>query len=243
MAENPLLDGEHIVKSFDDELNWLDNAIAEMGGLAEAQLAAAIDALVRRDAEKAAEIIEWDKRIDKLEEDINNFTVRMLALRQPRASDLRITVAALKSAGDLERIGDYAKNMAKRTITISKTEPVGGAANSIARMASMVQSMIKNVLDAYVSRDWERAADVRLRDEDVDHSHTSLFRELLTYMMEDPRNITACTHLLFIAKNVERIGDHTTNIAEHIHFMVRGGEPENARINDDLSSYTVVEPK
>ncbi|MBI08782.1 MAG: phosphate transport system regulatory protein PhoU [Rhodospirillaceae bacterium] len=243
MAENPLLDGEHIVKSFDDELNWLDNAIAEMGGLAEAQLAAAIDALVRRDAEKAAEIIEWDKRIDKLEEDINNFTVRMLALRQPRASDLRITVAALKSAGDLERIGDYAKNMAKRTITISKTEPVGGAVNSIARMASMVQSMIKNVLDAYVSRDWERAADVRLRDEDVDHSHTSLFRELLTYMMEDPRNITACTHLLFIAKNVERIGDHTTNIAEHIHFMVRGGEPENARINDDLSSYTVVEPK
>ena len=243
MAENPLLDGEHIVKSFDDELNWLDNAIAEMGGLAEAQLAAAIDALVRRDAEKAAEIIEWDKHIDKLEEDINNFTVRMLALRQPRASDLRITVAALKSAGDLERIGDYAKNMAKRTITISKTEPVGGAVNSIARMASMVQSMIKNVLDAYVSRDWERAADVRLRDEDVDHSHTSLFRELLTYMMEGPRNITACTHLLFIAKNVERIGDHTTNIAEHIHFMVRGGEPENARINDDLSSYTVVEPK
>ena len=243
MAENPLLDGEHIVKSFDDELNWLDNAIAEMGGLAEAQLAAAIDALVRRDAEKAAEIIEWDKRIDKLEEDINNFTVRMLALRQPRASDLRITVAALKSAGDLERIGDYAKNMAKRTITISKTEPVGGAVNSIARMASMVQSMIKNVLDAYVSRDWERAADVRLRDEDVDHSHTSLFRELLTYMMEDPRNITACTHLLFIAKNVERIGDHTTNIAEHIHFMVRGGEPENARINDDLSSYTDAEPK
>ena len=243
MAENPLLDGEHIVKSFDDELNWLDNAIAEMGGLAEAQLAAAIDALVRRDAEKAAEIIEWDKRIDKLEEDINNFTVRMLALRQPRASDLRITVAALKSAGDLERIGDYAKNVAKRTITISKTEPVGGAVKSIARMASMVQSMIKNVLDAYVSRDWERAADVRLRDEDVDHSHTSLFRELLTYMMEDPRNITACTHLLFIAKNVERIGDHTTNIAEHIHFMVRGGEPENARINDDLSSYTVVEPK
>ena len=243
MAETPLLDVEHIVKSFDDELNWLDNAIAEMGGLAEAQLAAAIDALVRRDAEKAAEIIEWDKRIDKLEEDINNFTVRMLALRQPRASDLRITVAALKSAGDMERIGDYAKNMAKRTITISKTEPVGGAVNSIARMASMVQSMIKNVLDAYVSRDWERAADVRLRDEDVDHSHTSLFRELLTYMMEDPRNITACTHLLFIAKNVERIGDHTTNIAEHIHFMVRGGEPENARINDDLSSYTVVEPK
>jgi len=243
MAENPLLDGEHIVKSFDDELNWLDNAIAEMGGLAEAQLAAAIDALVRRDAEKAAEIIEWDKRIDKLEEDSNNFTVRMLALRQPRASDLRITVAALKSAGDLERIGDHAKNMAKRTITISKTEPVGGAVNSIARMASMVQSMIKNVLDAYVSRDWERAADVRLRDEDVDHSHTSLFRELLTYMMEDPRNITACTHLLFIAKNLERIGDHTTNIAEHIHFMARGGEPENARINDDLSSYTDAEPK
>ena len=243
MTDQTPIIGQHIVKSFDDELNWLDNTIAEMGGLAEAQLAAAIDALVRRDAEKAAEIVEWDKRIDALEEEINSFTVRVLALRQPQASDLRITVAALKSAGELERIGDYAKNVAKRTITLAKTEPVGSAANSISRMGTMVQGMIKNVLDAYVSRDWQRAEDVRLRDEEVDQVHTSLFRELLTYMMEDPRNITACTHLLFIAKNVEHIGDHTTNIAEHIHFMVRGEEPETARVNEDLSSYTVVEPK
>ncbi len=236
-------DGKHIVTSFDDELNWLDNAIAEMGGLAETQLAAAIDALVRRDAEKAAEIVEWDARIDALEDEINSFTVRMLALRQPQASDLRVVVAGLKTAGELERIGDYAKNVAKRAITLTKTSSVGGATGSIARMGGLVQSMIKNVLDAYIARDWERAEDVRLRDEEVDQIHTSLFRELLTYMMEDPRNITACTHLLFIAKNVERMGDHATNIAEHIHFIVRGEEPGTARINEDRSSYTVVEPK
>lgn len=243
MSDQTQIDGKHIVSSFDDELNWLDNAIAEMGGLAETQLAAAIDALVRRDAEKAAEIVEWDKRIDALEDEINSFTVRMLALRQPQASDLRVVVAGLKTAGELERVGDYAKNVAKRAVTLTKTPSVGGATGSIARMGGLVQSMIKNVLDAYIARDWERAEDVRLRDEEVDQIHTSLFRELLTYMMEDPRNITACTHLLFIAKNVERIGDHTTNIAEHIHFMVRGEEPETARINEDRSSYTVVEPK
>lgn len=243
MTEQTQIGGQHIVKSFDDELNWLDNTIAEMGGLAETQLAAAIDALVRRDAEKAAEIVEWDKRIDALDDEINSFTVRVLALRQPQASDLRITVAALKTAGELERIGDYAKNVAKRTVTLSKTPPVGSATGSIARMGGLVQTMIKNVLDAYVARDWEQAEDVRLRDEEVDQIHTSLFRELLTYMMEDPRNITACTHLLFIAKNVERMGDHATNIAEHIHFMVRGDEPGSARVNEDRSSYTVVEPK
>ncbi|NKB60109.1 MAG: phosphate signaling complex protein PhoU [Alphaproteobacteria bacterium] len=243
MAEQPHIDGQHIVKSFDDELNWLDNAIAEMGGLAETQLAAAIDALVRRDAEKAAEIVEWDKRIDALEDEINTFTVRMLALRQPQASDLRVVVAGLKTASELERVGDYAKNVAKRAVTLTKTPSVGNALNSIARMSGLVQSMIKNVLDAYIARDWERAEDVRQRDEEVDQIHTSLFRELLTYMMEDPRNITACTHLLFIAKNVERIGDHATNIAEHIHFMVRGEEPETARVNEDRSSYTVVKPE
>jgi len=243
MAEQPQTGSGHIVKSFDDELNWLDNSIAEMGGLAETQLAAAIDALVRRDGEKAAEIVEWDKRIDALDNEINSFTVRMLALRQPQASDLRVVVAGLKTAGELERIGDYAKNVAKRAVTLSKTSSVGSATSSIARMGSLVQSMIKNVLDAYIARDWERAEDVRQRDEEVDQIHTSLFRELLTYMMEDPRHITSCTHLLFIAKNVERIGDHATNIAEHIHFMVHGEEPETARVNEDRSSYTVVKPK
>jgi len=243
MADQPKVDGAHIVKSFDEELNWFDNKIAEMGGLAETQLAAAIDALVRRDAEKAAEIVEWDARIDALDDEINSFAVRTLALRQPQASDLRVVVAGLKTAGELERIGDYAKNVAKRAITLTRTPTVGGATVSIARMGALVQNMIKNVLDAYITRDWERADDVRVRDEEVDQIHTSLFRELLTYMMEDHRNITACTHLLFIAKNVERIGDHATNIAEHIHFMVRGEEPESARVKEDRSSYTVVEPK
>lgn len=242
MTDQTQIGGKHIVKSFDDELKWLDNAIAEMGGLAETQLAAAIDALSRRDAERAAEIVTWDARIDALENEINSFTVRMLALRQPKASDLRITVAALKTAGELERIGDYAKNVAKRTITLSKAPTVGSATNSIARMGVLVQTMIKNVLDAYIARDWERAEEVRLRDEEVDQIHTSLFRELLTYMMEDPRNITACTHLLFIAKNVERMGDHATNIAEHIQFIVGGDETGSARVNADRSSYTVVEP-
>jgi len=237
------MESEHIVRAFDSELNGLDNAIAEMGGMAEMQLADAIDALIKRNAEKAAAIIERDARIDALEADINNRAVRMLALRQPKAADLRAVIACLKTAGDLERIGDYAKNVAKRTVTLSRTPPVGEAATSIARMGALVQGMIKNVLDAYIARDSDKADDVRARDEDVDQIHTSLFRELLTYMMEDPRSITACTHLLFIAKNVERMGDHATNIAEHVHFMVRGEEPEADRPKEDRSSFTLVEPK
>ena len=235
------MENDHIVKSFDEDLGRVDSIIAEMGGLAERQLADAIEALVKRDAELAQKVIESDKRIDQLEAEIDDFTIRVLALRQPMAEDLRLVISALKMASNLERIGDYAKNVAKRTLILSTMDPVGNATQTLSRMASQVQGMIKNVLDAYGARDSEKAEDVRLRDEEVDLMHTSLFRELLTYMMEDPRNITACSHLLFVAKNVERIGDHATSIAEYVQFLVEGKMPTEERPKSDLSSQTVVE--
>ncbi len=234
------METEHIVKAFDEELGLLDKIIAEMGGLAEAQLADAISALVRRDAKAAHEVVRNDARVDELEARVDAFAIRLLALRQPVADDLRVVLAALKIASDLERIGDYAKNVAKRTTALAQGPEIEGMAHSLTRMGRLVQGMIKNVLDAYVARDMGKADDVRARDEEVDQLHTSLFRELLTYMMEDPRNITACTHLLFVAKNVERIGDHATNIAEHVHFMVGGERPGDHRRKDDRSSFTVV---
>ena len=234
--------GEHIVTAFDEELRQLDYLIAQMGGLAEAQLAEATDALSRRDREAALRIAGRDDEIDALEAEINTFVLRVLALRQPLAADLRAVVSALKTAADLERIGDYIRNMANRTVALTQTPAVGDAALTIARMGRLVQSMIKNVLDAYVTRDVALADDVRECDQEVDHLHTSLFRELLTYMMEDPRTITTCTHLLFIAKNIERMGDHATDIAEHVHVMVVGEEPEPGRPKGDRSSFTVVVP-
>ncbi len=235
------METEHIVKSFDEELQRLDNMILEMGGLAESQLADAIAALVRRDADLARRVVEQDRRIDTIENDIHGFTLRMLATRQPVAVDLRIILAALKISSSLERIGDYAKNVAKRTTTIAGVPSIGGTAQSIARMAAVVHGMIKNVLDAYIARDLDMVADVRARDEEVDQMHTSLFRELLTYMMEDPRNITPATHLLFTAKNVERIGDHVTAIAEQVHFMVAGELPGEPRPKGDSTSFTAIE--
>ena len=234
------MDQEHIMKVYDEELGHLDQLIAEMGGLAESQLADAVEAMMRRDGDLARKVAERDTKIDALERDVDVLTMRVLALRQPMAEDLRTVIAALKTASDLERIGDYTRNMANRTLALTQLRPIGGTAHTIARMGVLVQGMIKNVLDAYVGRDVELADDVRLRDEQVDQLHTSLFRELLTYMMEDPRHITTCTHLLFIAKNVERIGDHVTNIAEHVHMMVCGELPAAERPKDDRSSLTVV---
>lgn len=235
------METDHIVKSFDEELVKLDNMVAEMGGLAEMQLANAIDALLRRDVEQAARIVEGDLRIDAIENELHTFTIRLLALRQPMADDLRIIVAALKISSSLERVGDYAKNIAKRTFILAKGPPLGGTAQSIARMAALVQVMIKNVLDAYIQRDAAKASDVRARDQEVDQVYTSLFRELLTYMMEDPRNITVATHLLFVAKNVERIGDHVTGIAEQVHFMVMGELPGDLRPKGDNTSFAGVD--
>ncbi len=230
---------DHIVSRFDEDLNQLDNLLAEMGGLAEHQFADAIKALVRRDSELAEKVIINDKRIDAIEESVDQHTISMLALRQPMADDLRVVITALRIASVIERIGDYSKNIAKRTVAITQTPPVGPS-RTISRMGNVVQGMIKTVLDAYLQRDAELARDVRLRDEEVDALHTSLFRELLTYMMEDPRSISACAHLLFVAKNIERIGDHATNIAEHVHFLVHGSLPEETRPKDDQSSYTVI---
>lgn len=230
----------HIVTSFDDDLKRLDNIIAEMGGMAEVQLAGAIDALIKRDTDKANKVVADDRQLDQLEKEVDDLAVQMLALRQPMAADLRIVITALRTASVIERIGDYAKNIAKRTVAISQSAPVGPT-KTIGRMGKQVQSMIKNVLDAYITRDVDKAEDVRLSDGEVDALHTSLFRELVTYMMEDPSNITACSHLLFVAKNIERIGDHATNIAENILFLVNGDIPIDERLKEDESSYVVVD--
>lgn len=231
---------KHIVSAFDDDLRKLDNFIAEMGGLAEAQLADAIEALIKRDVEKAEKVIARDRLIDDLEKELDEFAISVIALRQPMAEDLRAVIAALKTSSVIERIGDYAKNIAKRTIPLSQT-PVVGPIKSVVRMAGLVQRMIKNVLDAYVARDGEKADDVLNSDQEVDALYTSLFRELLTYMMEDPRVITSATHVLFVAKNIERIGDHATNIAGNVHFMVYGHAPEGRRPKSDDSPYTLID--
>lgn len=234
---------DHIVKTFDEDLAQLVNMIAEMGGLAESQLADAIMAVAKRDEVLAVRVIDHDERQDELQEDIEAQVIRMLALRQPMALDLRTVVAALKIAAELERIGDYAKNVAKRSLTLMQAQPVGSAGNTIMRMGAIAGGMIHNVIDAYLNRDIVKADEVRVRDQDVDQLHTGLFRELLTYMMEDPRNITACTHLLFVAKNIERIGDHATNIAESVYYLVAGERHERERAKQDLSSSTIVTVK
>ena len=234
------MESGHIVTSFDDELNQLHSIIAEMGGLCEQQLAMAITALVKRDSEKAQTVIKGDKAIDALEQEVDNLSLRILALRQPMAADLRAVIASLKTASDLERIGDYAKNIAKRAITLAQTEPISNTAGTIARMGEIVQTMIKNVLDAYIEGDGAKADDVRARDEEVDLLHTGLFRDLLTQMMENPGDITPCTHLLFIAKNIERMGDHATNIAEYVHYQVHGHAPTQARSKSDDSSTVFI---
>lgn len=231
---------EHIVKSFDEELEQLNQIVVRMGGLAEAQLADAILAVARHDGTLADRVIESDKAIDELEQELDSGAVAVLAKRQPMANDLRAVVAGLKIASDIERIGDYTKNIAKRVHALSQLPPVPPA-SAIPRMAALVQSIIKDTLDAYVARDAEKAIDVWRRDEEVDEMYTGLFRELLTYMMEDPRNITPCTHLLFIAKNIERMGDHATNIAETIHYMVTGRRMEGRRPKGDATSFQVVE--
>lgn len=233
---------QHIVKSFDDELQKLKQAVAQMGGLVEAQLQAAVDALVKRDADAAAKVVRDDARIDELERDVGNLVIRLLALRQPMAVDLRQIVSALKISSDLERIGDYAANVAKRAIALSQLPPVRPI-HAIPRMAKLVQQIVKDVLDAYIDRDAARAVAAWQRDEEVDEMYNSLFRELLTYMMEDQRNIGPSIHMLFIAKNIERMGDHATNVAEDVHFLVHGRPLDQARPKSDQTSFTVVPPE
>ncbi len=230
---------DHIVKSFDEELNRLHQTIVQMGGLAEAQLQGAIDALVRRDAGLAAEIVRADHRIDELELEVSQRAIRVLALRQPMALDLRSVVAALKISSDIERIGDYAANVAKRAAVLAQSPPIK-TVGGIQRMSRLAQQLIKDVLDAYVAADAQKADAAWRRDEEIDEMYGSLFRELLTYMMEDPRNIGPSTHLLFVAKNIERIGDHATNIAETIHFLVHGRPIDAARPKGDTTNLAVA---
>ena len=236
------MNSEHIVKSFDEELQQLNAVVLRMGGVAEAQLAGSIDALVRRDSALAEKVVEGDEAVDQMDLELDENAVRTLALRQPMANDLREVISALKISSDLERIGDYAKNIAKRTIALNQLAH-HEAARSIPRMAKLVQAIIKDVLDAYANHDAGRAMDVWHRDEEVDEMYTALFRELLTYMMEDPRNITPCTHLLFVAKNIERIGDHATNIAETTYYLSTGERIEGGRPKSDTTSFQVVNPE
>ncbi len=227
---------EHIVKSYEDELNTLTAETARMGGLTEAQVADSLDAVLKRDRTLAEQIIGRDERLDVLEADIERKSIRLIALRQPMANDLRRTVAAMKIAMNLERCGDLAKNIAKRTLILADVEPVSPLTRSIERMGRLVAGRLKDVLDAYTASDVDRAIQVWTRDDEVDEHYNSLFRELLTYMMGDPRTITACAHLLFVAKNLERIGDHATNIAEIVHYEITGQEMVSAERpkTDDL---------
>lgn len=235
-------DKTHIVSSFDEELTRLNNIISQMGGLAESQLISAIRSIVKRDSELAEKVILSDQRIDVLEQEVQDFAVRLLALRQPMADDLRQVVTALKLSNDLERIGDLAKNIAKRAQVLNQIPPIRPV-QVIPNMGKLAQEIIKDVLDAYIEGDAEKAERVWARDQEVDDMYNSLFRELLTYMMEDPRNITASTHMLFIAKNIERIGDHATNIAETIYYRIKGEDlPAIDRPKNDAANFAVVEP-
>jgi phosphate transport system protein len=233
------MSSEHIVRSYDEELKKLNSLIARMGGMAETQIADAIKAVSERDSTLAAEVVENDLRVDDMERDIDDLALKVLALRQPMAVDLRTILSALKIGSDLERIADYATNIAKRSIALNQVTAVRPV-HMIPRMGRVAKEMIKDVLDAYAANDVEKAVRVWNRDEELDEMYSSLFRELLTYMMEDPRSISPSTHLLFIAKNIERIGDHATNIAETIHFMVKGAALRETRPKHDESSFTVV---
>jgi phosphate transport system protein len=230
---------EHIVRSYDEDLRKLRDMIARMGGLVERQVADATRALVRRDSDLAGEVVQRDVQIDQLEREIEAFCVTLLALRQPMAADLRLIIAGMKVSNDLERIGDYSANAAKRSIVLASL-PGLGSMNGFERMAHLVQENLKAAMDALVQGDAEAAERVWAADEPVDEIYNGIFREMLTHMMEDPRNITAATHLLFIAKNLERIGDHTTNIAERIHFAVRGENLPEDRPKGDTSAFAVV---
>jgi phosphate transport system protein len=233
---------EHTVRAFTEQLEALASSVAQMGGLAEAQLADAIDAIARRDTARAEAVVAGDRKVDELQQQIEEQALRVLALRQPMAVDLRETLAAIKIAGELERIGDLAKNIAKRAIVLNREQPIR-LAQSLARMGSQSLAQLKAVLDAYSDRDPDSAELVWKHDGEIDEMYNSLFRELLTYMMEDPRTIGLCTHFLFIAKNVERAGDHCTNIAEVVYHMVTGGHLALERPKGDTTASARIEKK
>jgi phosphate transport system protein len=213
---------QHTVTSFDEELKALAGSIAEMGGRAEQIVENSIAALLHSNPDLAHEVIEADKKVDELQREIEERAVVLIARRQPMAQDLREAVAAMRICNDLERIGDLGKNIARRALAIQSQVFSQKVRVGVEHLAGLGLRQVKMVLDAYATRDLQKALDVCRRDEEIDAVYTSLFRQLLTYMMEDPRNITMCTHLLFCAKNIERIGDHATNIGETVHYLITG---------------------
>jgi phosphate transport system protein len=213
---------DHTVSSFDTELKALQCSIAEMGGIAEKMQSDAIDALMRQDLKLAQQIIAVDQKLDQLQREIEEKAILTIARRQPMAVDLRDVIATIRIANDLERVGDLVKNMAKRILAMEGHFPPQRLVKALSTMTLMALNQFKSVIDAYIQRDAHAALGVWQRDGEIDNLYNSLFRELLTYMMEDPRNIGFCTHLLFSAKNIERIGDHATNIAETVYYLVTG---------------------
>ena len=214
---------DHTVTAYDTELETLGRKIAEMGGIAEKMLSDAMDALSALDVDLAQAVVGSDARLDLLQRDVEAASIMTIARRQPMAVDLREIVAAIRVSGDLERVGDLAKNIAKRAVLIAGEQRVPRAVVGLRHMNELAANQLKDVLDAYAERDVERAQAVWTRDAELDALENSIFRDLLTHMMEDPRNISFCTHLLFCSKNIERVGDHTTNIAETVYYLVTGG--------------------
>lgn len=231
---------EHIVRSYEGELALLDRKIAQMGGLTEDALGQAFDALEKRDPKLAEAVIKSDKAIDQLQREVEAQVIKMIARRQPMADDLRHVIAALRITSELERIGDLAKNMAKRALAVSQEPYPKPIMSGLRNMVERALRQLKDVLDAYAERNSDLALAVWREDEQIDAMYNSVFRELLTYMMEDPRNIGLCTHLLFGAKNIERIGDHTTNIAEIVHYLVHGVSITDDRPKGDETSSTLI---
>lgn len=213
---------EHTVKAFDQDIGQLRGLISQMGGLAEEAIADAMTALQRNDSDLARQVIERDKRIDAIEAEVEALAVQVIALRAPMANDLRDVVAALKIAGVVERIGDYAKNIAKRVSIIHSGSDRIEAVSILPAMAQLASDMVRDVLDAFAARDAQKALEVRTRDSALDDFYDSIFRTLVTFMVENPKTVSQVAHLLFVAKNLERIGDHATNVAEMVYFAATG---------------------
>jgi phosphate transport system protein len=228
---------EHTIKSFDADLQELASKVAEMGGLAEKQIGDAVAALSKRDSNLAQRVIVLDSTIDSLQREVEDRAILTIARRQPMAVDLREIVGALRVSNDLERIGDLAKNIAKRVVALDGEFRPTKVIRGVEHMTHLVLGQLKQVLDSYARHDIAMALQVWRGDEEIDGVNNSLFRELLTYMMEDPRNITFCTHLLFCAKNIERMGDHATNIAETVYYIVEGRPLPEERPKGDTTSF------
>ena len=237
-----MLVSEHTTRVFDADLIKLTQKVAEMGGFAQKQITDSMDALARRDIVLAHQIVAADTNVDDYQRQIEEKAVETIALRQPMAIDLRAIVAMLRIAGDLERIGDLAKNIGKRTIAVGNVHAQRTLLRGLRHMTTLAVAQLSSVLDAFVARRPDQALQVWQSDKDIDALYVSLFRELLTYTMEDPGSISICIHLLFCAKNIERIGDHTTNIAEAVHYMVEGHAPAGERPKGDTSIYTGERP-